>query len=78
MLHEILYKKGIISDINRAFAYNRLAAIYNEWGNPHASYPDSVMKYSDLCISLSEKINSRSNLAFSQNELSYQHYQKKQ
>ena len=78
MLNEILFKKDSISEVNRAFAYNRLAAIFNEWGKPVISYTDSVMKYSELCISLSLKINSRSNLAFSQNELSYQFYLKKQ
>jgi signal transduction histidine kinase len=78
MLNGILFRKGGISDSNRAFAYNRLAAIYNEWGNPVLSYTDSVIKYSEWCITLSEKISSRSNLAFAQNELSFQLYRKKQ
>jgi signal transduction histidine kinase len=78
MLNEIMSGKKTISDENRAFAYNRLAAIYNEWGNPKISYTDSVIKYSELCISLSQKINSISNLAFSQNELSFQYIRKKQ
>jgi signal transduction histidine kinase len=78
MLNEVLYKKGSISDLNRAFACNRLAAIYNEWGKPAVSYTDSVMKYSNVCLNLSTKINSISNLAFSQNELSFQYYLKKQ
>lgn len=78
MLNEVLYKKGNIPDVNRAFACNRLAAIYDEWGKPPGSYGDSVVKYSDLCISLSVKINSIPNMAFSQNELSYQLYRKKQ
>ena len=78
ILNEILYGKSPISDENRAFAFNRLAAIYNESGNPKISYGDSVIKYSELCISLSEKINSKSNLGFSQNELSFQYINKKQ
>ncbi|MFH0761041.1 MAG: sensor histidine kinase [Bacteroidota bacterium] len=78
MLNEILYKKPGISDANRAFAYNRLAAIYNESGKPPISYPDSVIKYSKLCLDLSEKINSKSNLALAQNELSYQYYRNNQ
>jgi signal transduction histidine kinase len=78
MLNEILSGKKAISDENRAFAYNRLAAIYNECGIPKMSFTDSVFKYSELCIILSEKINSLSNLAFSQNELSFQYIRKKQ
>lgn len=78
ILTEILNGKKPISDENRAFAFNRLAAIYNESGNPKISYSDSVIKYSELCISLSEKINSKSNLGFAQNELSFQYINKKQ
>ncbi|MEI8202211.1 MAG: ATP-binding protein [Bacteroidota bacterium] len=77
MLNEILFSKINISDVNRAFAYNRLAALYNEWGNNKSNTPDSVVKYSELCISLSKKINSFSNLALSQNELSAQLSRKK-
>ena len=72
MLVDILSGKNPISDKNRAYAYNRLAALYNEWGNPDGIYSDSVFKYSNLCLSLSEKTGSISNLAFSQNELSVQ------
>jgi len=71
MLNELLNSKKPISDINRAYAYNRLAAIYDEWGINKYNIADSVEKYSVLCISLSEKINSKANLALSQNELSY-------
>lgn len=78
MLNEILSDKRAVSEVNRAFAYNRLAAIYNEWGYPKPNITDSVIKYSELCISLSGKINSKSNLAFSQNELCVQYLRKKQ
>jgi len=71
MLNELLNSKKPISDINRAYAYNRLAAIYDEWGINKFNVADSVEKYSMMCISLSEKINSKANLAFSQNELCY-------
>ena len=71
MLNEILNSKRTVSDVNRAYAYNRLAAIYDEWGIKEYNITDSVIKYSELCISLSEKINSKSNLALSQNELCY-------
>jgi len=78
MLYELLTDKSTLSYENRAYAYNRLAALYNEWGNPRISYPDSVLKYSDLCIALSEKINSKPNLALAQNELSFQFLRKKE
>ncbi len=78
MLYDILLKKNRISDVNYAFACNRLAAIYNEWSHPAASYPDSVIKYSIICIALSQKTGSHSNLALSQNELSNQYLLKKQ
>ncbi len=78
MLNEILFSKREQSALNKAFAYNRLAALYNEWGNMAFNTADSVIKYSELCISLSEKINSKGNLALSQNELSVQLMRKKQ
>ena len=74
MLKEMLSGKSGLTDINRAFAYNRLAALYNESGYS----TDSVIKYSELCISLSKKIDSKSNLGFSQNELCFQMMRKKQ
>jgi tetratricopeptide (TPR) repeat protein len=69
ILNELLRSKRTVSDGNRAYAYNRLAAIYDEWGINKYNIADSVEKYSVLCISLSEKINSKANLALSQNEL---------
>jgi signal transduction histidine kinase len=78
MLNEMLLNANDISDFNRAFACNRLAAIYDEWGTEKYSTTDSVKKYSYLCISISEKINSQSNLALAQNELSYLLYREKQ
>jgi signal transduction histidine kinase len=71
MLNELLNSKKPISDINRAYAYNRLAAIYDEWGINKFNVADSVEKYSALCIALSEKIGSKANLALAQNELCY-------
>jgi signal transduction histidine kinase len=78
ILNELLFSKNTISDINRAFAYNRLAAIYDEWGSNKYNITDSVEKYSVLCIALSEKINSKANLALSQNELCYLRIRSKQ
>jgi signal transduction histidine kinase len=71
MLNELLNSKKPISDINRAYAYNRLAAIYDEWGINKFNVADSVEKYSAQCIALSEKIGSKANLALAQNELCY-------
>ena len=78
ILNEMLFGKKALSDINKAFAYNRLAALYNEWGNKKFNIPDTVVKYSELCISLSKKINSKANLALSLNELSFQMMRKRQ
>jgi signal transduction histidine kinase len=77
ILDELL-KRSTVSDENRAFAYNRLAALYNEREKPASSYKDSVFKYSRLCLDLAGKINSKPNLAASQNELCYQYIRKRE
>ena len=71
MLNEIVNSRRYVTDNNRAYAYNRLAAIYDEWGVNKYNIADSVEKYSVLCMALSEKIGSKANLALSQNELCY-------
>jgi signal transduction histidine kinase len=78
MLDELLNDRAVISDKNRAYAYNRLAALYDEWQNPPITFCDSVFKYSNFCIELSERINDKPDLAASQNELSYQYIRKKE
>ncbi len=78
ILNEILRSKRKIQDDYTAYAYNRMAAIYNEWGNPKFNTSDSIIKYSELCMSLSKKIGSKSNLAFSQNEIIFQKVRNKQ
>jgi hypothetical protein len=78
ILTGILYGEKAISDFNRDFACNRLAAIYNEWANPASSYTDSVFRYSEHCLAISERSGSLPNLAFSQNELSLQYLNKKE
>lgn len=77
MLNELLFGKKAISDENRAFAFNRIAALYHEGGNKTVNYTDSVISYSEKCISLSEKIHSIPNLAAAQNELGFQYLQQK-
>lgn len=77
MLNELLTVQPALSNENRAFTYNRLAALYNEWGHPRISYSDSVFKYSEWCITLAEKTGDKTNLAASQNELSFQYLRKK-
>lgn len=71
MLNEVVNSRKYVTDNNRAYAYNRLAAIYDEWGVNKYNIADSVEKYSVMCISLSEKIGSKANLALAQNELCF-------
>ncbi|MCF6366274.1 MAG: tetratricopeptide repeat protein [Bacteroidales bacterium] len=56
---------------NKAFAYNRIAALYNEMGDPQISTQDTVIKYSELCIQISEKELFNDYIASSQNELGF-------
>ncbi len=67
-----------ISLNNRAYACNRIAALYAECGTymvPHRY--DSVFKYSNLCIKISKENNFIDHLATSQNELAYFYMLKK-
>ncbi len=73
LIYRLLERSVPLSDKNHAYAWNRLAALYNESGNPRESYRDSVFKYSLLCQELSEKTSNKRDLATSQNELSYQY-----
>ncbi|MEI7663601.1 MAG: histidine kinase, partial [Bacteroidota bacterium] len=73
LINRLLERPVPLSDKNQAYAWNRLAALYNESGNPAASYPDSVFKYSLLCMELSKRTGNMRDLATSQNELSYQY-----
>ncbi len=78
MIMEILSGKKHVSDENLAYAYNRLAALYNESNDGKAGITDSVIKYSERCIILASRINSVTNLALAQNELSCQMVRRKQ
>ena len=78
LLMGLLSDDSPISPEDRAYAYNRLAALYNEWGFPKESFTDSVVSYSEKCTDLSEKIGSKPNLAASQNELSFQYIRKRE
>jgi signal transduction histidine kinase len=73
LIYRLLEQPVPLSDKNRAYAWNRLAALYNESRIPFASYRDSVFKYSLLCLELSKKTGNMRDLATSQNELSYQY-----
>ena len=77
LIYSLLERPVPLSDENQAYAWNRLAALYNESGNPAGSYPDSVFKYSLLCMELSGRIGDKRDLAASQNELSLQYIQRK-
>jgi AraC-like DNA-binding protein len=68
IIYEILRNPNI-SFANRAFAFNRMAALQNENWNFAGNKEDSVSKYSRLCIDISQKHNLTEYLALSQNEL---------
>jgi AraC-like DNA-binding protein len=71
---EIVYgllEHKAISLKNKAFAYNRLAALYSEYGDWSETKGDSVIKYSNLCIKISTNNNFTGYLAASQNELAF-------
>lgn len=71
LLYSIIYRNDI-SNKNITFAYNRLAANYNEWQNPNIkNLLDSVIKYSKLSVKISRENSYKSNLASSLNELGY-------
>lgn len=76
LVYSLLEPPVTLSDHNRAFAWNRLAALYNESEKPAGSYVDSVFRYSELCINLAERTGNKPDLAASQNELSYQYRRK--
>lgn len=78
LISDLLKNADKLSDRNRVYAYNRMAALYNESGDPSESYTDSVFKYSLLCIVLAEKTGDLAGLAAAQNELSYQYNRKKE
>ena len=73
MIYGLLERPSPLSDQNLAYAWNRLAALYNESENPAGSYTDSVFKYSLLCMELAGRIGDKRDLAASQNELSFQY-----
>ena len=77
LMEDLLGRTAPLSDRNRAYAYNRLAALYNESGKPAGTYTDSVFKYSLLCRELSERTGDKPGLAAAQNELSFQYIRKK-
>ncbi|MGD9679346.1 MAG: helix-turn-helix transcriptional regulator [Vulcanibacillus sp.] len=69
---ENILKNNNLSHYNKSYAYNRLAANYNEM--PELSFKqqmDSVIKYSKLSMQISEKYNFIDLLGSSQNELGY-------
>ncbi|HNY01716.1 MAG TPA: sensor histidine kinase [Bacteroidales bacterium] len=78
LIYERMEKSPRMSDENRCYAWNRLAALYDESGFPPASFHDSVVKYSRRCIELASRTGNKPALATSQNELSYRFKMKKQ
>jgi signal transduction histidine kinase len=78
ILYDLLMDQQDLSDYNRAYTWNRLAALYNESAKPAMRFSDSVIKYSMLCLDLAGNTSDTVNLATSQNELSYQYILRKE
>lgn len=78
LIYRLLSEPKKLSDKNRAFAYNRLAALYNESGKPAGNYRDSVVKYSRLCLELAGKTGDKPAQATAQNELGFQYIHRKE
>lgn len=73
VIYDLLKKD--LSQENKAFAYNRLAALYAECGTWMVEHRyDSVLKYSNLCIRISEEYGFPYHLATAQNELCFYYY----
>ncbi len=70
LLYDVLKSSGL-STYNRAYAYNRMAALYNESRLLGIDRRDSTKKYSILCLEISEKNNFIELMAASQNEMAY-------
>ncbi len=71
LVFEILNMQNI-SQYNRAFACNRLAALYTEGGGLLTDNNfDSTIRYSERCIEISEVNGFTDHLATSQNELAF-------
>jgi len=69
LLYELITKPDL-PKIDKANAYNRIAALYNE-GPSFPSKYDSVIKYSNQCIEIAQINGFTAELATSQNELGY-------
>ncbi|MEA1873588.1 MAG: LuxR C-terminal-related transcriptional regulator [Bacteroidota bacterium] len=74
-LYEVLSEKSI-SDYNKAHAYNRLAALYNESKPKAKNHFDSVIKYSQKCVEIAEANDFFDLLASSKNEIGFVFNQK--
>jgi AraC-like DNA-binding protein len=70
VIHKLLADSNI-GLRNRAFAMNRIAALYAELPSFDGNKDDSLIKYTGLCIRLSEENRYIDYLAASQNELGY-------
>lgn len=78
LLYGLLSKADGLSEKNRCYALNRLAAIFNESSTPVGSYTDSVVKYSLLGLAIALKTGDKPALATAQNELSLQYMLRKE
>ena len=76
LIYSLMERPSPFTLQNLAYAYSRLAALYNEWGEPPASHCDSVFEYSLLCQEVAQRAGDIPTLAASRNELSFQYRQK--
>jgi len=60
-----------------AKAYNRIAALYDEWLSFGESRLDSTIKYSKLCLNIAEKYNYIELIASSNNEIGFVYIKQK-
>ncbi|QGY44423.1 hypothetical protein GM418_12360 [Maribellus comscasis] len=70
-LIKFILKKYKLADDDLAFAYNRIAALYNESEDRQLHGKDSAIYYSERCIKLAEQTGNINLLATSQNEIAY-------
>jgi len=74
-LYEVI-KEPEISKYDKAYAFSRMAALYNEKKPEVVSRFDSVIKYSEKCIIIAEENSYQNLLASSNNELGFIYYKR--
>jgi tetratricopeptide (TPR) repeat protein len=76
VLKELLNKKPN-NEFVKAKAYNRIAALYDEWLAFGENRLDSTLKYSNLCLNIASKNNFTDMVASSLNEIGFVYLKQK-